>query len=83
VRYEEGARGRQLRRHAVGPSRQQPRQARPAHRERQVAEVFAVHRQHIEGIELRLVIVLARMQRVEIGDAVDAEDDGLAIDDEL
>jgi len=29
------------------------------------------------------VIVLAGMQRVEIGDAVNPEDDGLAIDDEL
>jgi len=29
------------------------------------------------------VIVLARMQGVEVGDAVDAEHDRLAIDDEL
>jgi hypothetical protein len=32
---------------------------------------------------MHLVIVLARVQRVEVGDAVDAEDDRLAIDDEL
>ena len=32
---------------------------------------------------LDLLVVLARMQRIEIGDAIDAEDDGLAVDDEL
>jgi hypothetical protein len=32
---------------------------------------------------LHLVIVLAGMQRVEIGDAIDAEDDRFTIDDEL
>jgi hypothetical protein len=36
----------------------------------------------VERAELDLFIVLARMQRVEIGDAVDAEDDGLAIEHE-
>lgn len=38
---------------------------------------------HIESVGLNLFVVLAGMQRVEIRDAVEAEDDGLAIDDEL
>ena len=53
------------------------------HRQRQVANVPAVDRQHIEGAELDGAVLLAGVQRVEIGDAVDAQDDGLAIDDEL
>jgi hypothetical protein len=44
---------------------------------------YPVERQNVESIELHLVIVLAGMQRVEIGDAVDAEDDRLAVEDEL
>jgi hypothetical protein len=32
--------------------------------------------------ELDLVVMLARMQGVEVGDAIDAEDDGFAINDE-
>jgi hypothetical protein len=39
--------------------------------------------QNIEGVELHLVIMLARVKGVEIGDAADVEDDGLAIDHEL
>jgi hypothetical protein len=54
-----------------------------AHRQGQGPQVVAAERQNVEGVELYLVIVLARMQRVEIGDAVDGKDDGLAIDDEL
>jgi hypothetical protein len=38
-----------------------------AHRQGQGAQVIAVERQNVEGIELHLVIVLAGMQRVEIG----------------
>jgi hypothetical protein len=44
---------------------------------------YPVERQNVEGVELHLVIVLARMQRVEVGYTVDTEDDSLAIDDEL
>jgi hypothetical protein len=40
-------------------------------------------REDVEGIELPFVIVLARVPGIEIGNAVYAEDDGLAIDDEL
>ncbi|WP_349253736.1 hypothetical protein [Bradyrhizobium sp. CB82] len=34
---------------------------------------------NVEGVELDLVIVLAAVQRVEIGDAVDAEHHGLML----
>ena len=44
---------------------------------------FAIEREYIEGAHLHFVIVLAGVQRVEIGDAVDAKDDGLAIDHEV
>jgi hypothetical protein len=54
-----------------------------AHRQGKRAQIIAIERQNVEGIELHLVIVLAGMRRVEIGDAVNAEDDGFAIDDEL
>ena len=51
-----------------------------AHRQRQVAQIVAVDRQHIEGAELHLGAALARVQRVEIGDA---EDHRFAVDNEL
>ena len=62
---------------------QQPFQACLAHRQGQGAQVVAVHREDVEGVELDLVIEFARMKRIEIGDAVNAENDRLAIDDEL
>jgi hypothetical protein len=43
----------------------------------------ALEREKVEGIELHLAIMLPRMQRVEIGDAIEAKDDGLAIDELL
>ena len=54
-----------------------------AHRERKVTQVVAVQRQHVERAELHFFIVLAGVQCVKIGDAVDAKDDGLAIDHEV
>ena len=51
--------------------------------QRQRAQIVAAEREDIEGVELHLVIVLAGVQRVEVGDAVDAEDHGLAVDDEM
>ncbi|GGI33293.1 hypothetical protein GCM10010987_73660 [Bradyrhizobium guangdongense] len=47
--------------------------------QRQRPEVVAVHGEHVEGIELDLVIVLPAVQGVEIGDADGAEHDGLAL----
>ena len=38
--------------------------------------------QHVEGVELDLGIVPAGMQPVEVGDAVDAEQHGFAVEDE-
>jgi hypothetical protein len=48
------------------------------HAERQLADILAVARQD----QLDFVIVLAAVQAVEIGDAVDTEQHRLAIDDE-
>jgi hypothetical protein len=48
----------------------------------QLAQIVAAFRQDIERTELHLVVTLARVQRVEVGDAVDTEDDGLAVDHE-
>src|SRR6266566_6772820 len=45
--------------------------------------MLAIECQDIEGVELHLVIVLSRMQGVEIGDAVDAENDRFTVNDEL
>jgi hypothetical protein len=61
----------------------QPFKVSLAYRQRQSPQVIAVERQNVEGVELHLVIVLAGMQSVEIGDAVDAKDHRFAIDDEL
>jgi hypothetical protein len=44
-----------------------------AHRQRQLAQIVAVDDQRIKGVELHRVIVFARMQRVEVGDAVVTE----------
>jgi hypothetical protein len=44
---------------------------------------LAVERQDIEGVELHFVVMLARMQRVEIRDTVDTEHHRLAVDHEL
>ena len=52
--------------YAVDAARQEPGQARLAHRQRQLAEIVAVADQHVEGIELYLGIVLAGMKAIEI-----------------
>jgi len=59
---------------------EQSRQICLAHRKRQVAQIITVHCQHIEGAELNFIVVLAGMQRVEIGDAIGAQDHRLAIE---
>jgi hypothetical protein len=50
--------------------------------QRQAAQIVTLKRQDVEGIELHLVIMSARVQAVEIGDAVDTQEQRLAIDDE-
>jgi hypothetical protein len=47
--------------------------------QRQRPEVVARAHQDVEGVELDLVIVLAAVQAVEVGDAVDAEQQALAL----
>ena len=44
--------------------------------------VVNVERQDVEGVELDLIVMLPGMQRVEVGDTIDAEHDGFAVDDE-
>jgi hypothetical protein len=41
------------------------------HRQRQAAQILAVERQDIEGIELHFVVMLVRIQRVKVGIAID------------
>jgi len=67
----------------VRASMQQLGKARLAHRQGQGSQVVAVHHEDVEGVKLDFVIVLAGMQRVEIGNAINAEHDGFAINDEL
>ena len=65
------------------PCLAKPRQFGLAHAKGEGAQILAIERQDVEGIQLDFVIVLARVQGIEIGNAVDAEDDRFAIDDEL
>jgi hypothetical protein len=50
--------------------------------QRQFAQVLAIQRQDVEGVELDLAIMPARVQPVEIGNAIDAEQYRLAVDHE-
>jgi len=45
--------------------------------------VVAALGQDVEGAELNLIVMLAGMQGVEIGDAIDPEDDRLAVENEM
>jgi hypothetical protein len=47
--------------------------------QRQLAQVVVALDEDVEGAEPDLLVVFARMQRIEVGDAVDAEDDGLTV----
>jgi hypothetical protein len=44
------------------------------------AQILAIERQDVEGIRLDFVIVLARVQDIEIGNTVNPKDDSFAID---
>ena len=61
---------------------QQPGEAGLAHAERQLADVLAFADQEIEGVKPDLVVILSRVQAVEIRNAVVAEQHGLAVDHE-
>src|SRR6266849_1994382 len=67
---------------AFRPSRQQPRQVVLAEMQRQFPQILAIQSQDIEGVEHYFVVMLPRVQSVEIGDAVNAEQNRLAIEDE-
>ncbi|MDA9390213.1 hypothetical protein WN73_05735 [Bradyrhizobium sp. CCBAU 45394] len=45
--------------------------------------IVAAFGENIEGAELHFVVALARVKCVEIGDAIDAEHDCFAIEDEM
>jgi hypothetical protein len=68
---------------AIRSASQQPRKIGLAHREWQIPQIVTVHRQYVKGTELHLFVVPAGMQGIEIGITVNAQDDCLAIDDEL
>jgi hypothetical protein len=50
---------------------------------RQLAQVVAIGRQNIKGVKPHLIIVVARVQPVEIRDAIAAEQHGPSITNEL
>src|SRR5215469_523680 len=58
---------------AVGRPRSRLRQVGLAQAQRQAAQVVAVERQNIEGVELHDLVMLSRVQAVEVGDAVNTE----------
>jgi hypothetical protein len=45
------------------------------------AQILAIKRQDVEGIQLEFVIVLARVQGIEIGNTVNPKDDSFAINE--
>jgi hypothetical protein len=45
--------------------------------------ILAVAREHVEGVELRPLVVLSRGQRVEVRNAVAVEHGDLTIEDEM
>ena len=47
-----------------------------------LAEILAVAREDVEGVEHDLIVMLSGVQSVEIRDAVNTEQHGLALDDE-
>ena len=50
--------------------------------QRQLPQILSIERQDIEGVKLDFLVMLTGMQPIEIGDAIDAEQYGLTIDDE-
>ena len=49
----------------------------------ELAKIVVAFHQNVEGAELHLLVMLTGMQRIEIGDTVNAQDDGFTINDEL
>jgi hypothetical protein len=50
--------------------------------EGELAEILAVASQDVEGVIHDLIVMLSGVQTVEIGDAVNAQQDSFAVDDE-
>jgi len=48
-----------------------------------VAEIIAIQREDVEGVERDLVVVATAVQPIEIGDPVNAKQQGFAITNEL
>jgi hypothetical protein len=67
---------------ALRSARQQTGQIGLAHGQRQLPQIVTIKRQDVEGVKLDLMVILAGMQPIEIGDAIDAEQDRLAVDHE-
>jgi hypothetical protein len=67
---------------ALGTAGQELREVLLAQEERQLPIVVAFARQHVEGVELDLVIVFAGLQGIEVGYPVHAQDDSLAVEHE-
>ena len=65
---------------AIHAPRQEPCEARLAHAQRQLADVFSVAHQHIERIELDLLVMLPAVQALKIRSAIDAQQDRFPID---
>jgi hypothetical protein len=68
---------------SLQPAGEQPRKIGLAHRQRKSAQIVAAYCEHVEGAGLDFLVVLAGMQRLEIGDAINAQDSGLAVDHKL
>jgi hypothetical protein len=68
---------------AVHAALEQPSEIGLAQQERQRPEVLAVASKHVEGIELRPLVMLARRQGVEVRNAVPVEHDHLAVEREM
>ena len=47
-----------------------------------LAEILAVAYEDVEGVEHDFIVMLSGVQTIEIRDAVNAEQDGLAVEDE-
>ena len=61
--------------------RQQSRQVRLSHAQWKLPQIVAVTHQHVEGVELHLVIVLAAVEPVEVRSAIHAKQHGFTVQD--
>jgi len=59
---------------ALGPAREQALKTGLAEVQRQIAQVVTALDEEVERSELHLLVVLPGVERVEVGDAVHAED---------